>query len=306
MKDMMITHAKDVDGVSPVILLKLLGREVDFYLLETGEVEEKVPLLLKEKIEAYENIYITDLVLSEALYRKISQAPWRERLHIFDHHISGSYAKDYSFAMLDERECATSLFYRYLKEKFRVSSPKVEEYVAHVQNLDLWHWVEREDFVAKQLGDLFELYGNLEYIEHFTKNLENESTPVISDFEEELLKIEDSRIKRYFERKNEQLMFFRYQGYKMGVVYAENYRSELGMLLQKAHPELDFIAMINIGGGVSLRTQKNDVDLAMIASSLGGGGHQKASGFGVLDTKKIDIIKQLFEGAKEEENHENH
>ena len=48
MKDMIITHAKDVDGVSPVILLQLIKRKVDFYLLEIEEVEEKVPALLKE------------------------------------------------------------------------------------------------------------------------------------------------------------------------------------------------------------------------------------------------------------------
>lgn len=301
MKDMIITHAKDIDGVSPVILLKILGREVDFHLLEIGEVEEKVPLLLKENLDIYENIYITDLSLSRELYEWIENQPWIDKFHLFDHHITQQYAVKYPFVTLDISECATSLFYNYLKtENISLQTSKVETYVEHVLNLDLWYWVKKKDLVAKKLGDLFELYGNLGYIEHFTKNLESRTTPVITTFEEEILQIEESRINRYFERKNEQLMTFIYQDYKVGIVFAENYRSELGMLLQNAHPELDFIAMINASGGISLRTQKDDVDLSQIAASLGGGGHKKASGFGISDEKRIEIIKELFTGIKED------
>lgn len=301
MKDMIITHAKDIDGVSPVILLKLMKRDIDFYLLETDEVEEKVPSLLQENLENYENIYVTDLSLSEELYKWINEQPWKEKFRVFDHHISQEYARKYPFVTLDIDECTTSLFYKYLKTKSeRLNTSKIAKYVDHVKNLDLWHWVAKEDFTAKKLGDLFGIYGNLGYIDHFIKNLEQESTPIITEKEEELLKIEESRINRYFERKNEQLMTLEYQDYKVGVVFAENYRSELGMLLQNAHPELDFIAMINVGGGVSLRTQKDDVDLAKLATTLGGGGHKKASGFGISDEKRIEIIKQIFEGAEEE------
>ena len=301
MKDMIITHAKDVDGVSPVILLKLLKRDVDFHLLEIGEVEEKVSLLLKENLDDYEHIYVTDLSLSEELYEWIEKQSWKERIYVFDHHISQQYASKYPFVTLDINECATSLFYCYLKtNNEQLNTAKINDYVECVKNLDLWHWVTKKDFTAKRLGDLFEIYGNLGYIDHFVKNLNDEGVPIITNTEEEILEIEESRIKRYFERKNEQLLTFTYQDYKVGVVFAENYRSELGMLLQNAHPELDFIAMINVGGGVSLRTQKDNVDLAELATTLGGGGHKKASGFGIPDEKRVEIIKQIFKGAEEE------
>lgn len=301
MKDMIITHAKDVDGVSPVILLKLLKREVDFYLLENSETDEKVKLLLEEDLTQYENIYITDLVLGKELYEFINTQNWKEKVHVFDHHISGEYANAYSFVTLNPKECATSLFYQYLKKSFNeLETEKIEEYVQHVFNLDLWHWKEKKDIVAKQLGDLFEIYGNLGYIHHFVTILENSTIPIIRKEEEKLLKLEADRINRYFERKNEQLRVYQYQNYKMGVVFAEKYQSELGMLLQEANKEVDFIAMINIGGGVSLRTQKEDVDLSLIASTLGGGGHKKASGFGILEDQRVEIVKQIFDGAIEE------
>ena len=74
MKDMIITHAKDIDGVSPVILLKLLGRDVDFYCQKQVRQRKKVPLLLKEDLDIYENIYITDLSLSNELYEWIDKS----------------------------------------------------------------------------------------------------------------------------------------------------------------------------------------------------------------------------------------
>lgn len=299
MKDMIITHAKDIDGVSPIILLKLLKREVDFYLLENSETDKKVKLLLEENLDQYENIYITDLVLGRELYELIDGKKWKEKVHVFDHHISGEYASAYSFVTLNTKECATSLFYQYLNKSFKdLVKDKIEEYVHHVFNLDLWHWKECNDIIAKQLGDLFEIYGNLGYIDHFTTILGDATNSIIRKEEEKLLKLEADRIKRYFERKNEQLRIYQYQNYKIGVVFAERYQSELGMLLQEKNPQVDFIAMINIGGGVSLRTQKEDVDLSLIASILGGGGHKKASGFGISEEQKISIVKQIFEGAE--------
>jgi nanoRNase/pAp phosphatase (c-di-AMP/oligoRNAs hydrolase) len=63
-------------------------------------------------------------------------------------------------------------------------------------------------------------------------------------------------------------------------VFAEKYFSELGNKLSELHPELDYIAMVDISyGGVSYRTVKDDIDLGgEIAHSFGGGGHRKAAG----------------------------
>lgn len=300
MKDIIISHAKDIDGVSPIILLKLCHREIDYHLLENGEIEEKLPIILSDVTEEYENIYITDLSLSENMYQWIETKNWKDKIHIFDHHISHSYATIYPYVTIDIEECATSLFFRHLKLLYPefMNKDSLEQYVEHVLNLDLWHWVEKKDFLAKQLGDLFGILGNIDYIEYFYQKLSSEDEFFLTSFEHKLLQIEDNRIKRYYERKNKSMLMFSYHSHQMGVVFAENYCSELGMMLQNAHPELDFIAMINVEGGVSLRTQKNDIDLSEIATLFGGGGHRKASGFGVLEENRIDFIQNLFPDAK--------
>ena len=49
MKDLLISHISDIDGVSPVILLKLTKVEFDYILKEPHEMDEFVEELLKEE-----------------------------------------------------------------------------------------------------------------------------------------------------------------------------------------------------------------------------------------------------------------
>ena len=69
-------------------------------------------------------------------------------------------------------------------------------------------------------------------------------------------------------------------GHTYGVVFADRFASELGNRLSELHPELDYIAMIDISHGtVSYRTTSEGIDLGgEIAHSHGGGGHRKAAG----------------------------
>ena len=75
----------------------------------------------------------------------------------------------------------------------------------------------------------------------------------------------------------------------IGMVYAEKYRSEIGNELLKRHPDLDVIVIVNMNGGISLRSR--DVDVSKIASYFGGGGHIHASGIGI----PLEIRKEVFE-----------
>jgi len=52
--------------------------------------------------------------------------------------------------------------------------------------------------------------------------------------------------------------------------------------------------MINVGGGVSCRTIKEDVNLAEIAALFDGGGHAKAAGLPVKDAIREMVINQIF------------
>lgn len=298
MKDLLISHIKDIDGVSPVILLKLCSLDFTYQLLDTHEVDTYIKNLLGQDLSIYQNIYVTDLSISKEVLDFIVASPYKEKFKVFDHHISNVISKEYDFVTFDTKECGTTLFYFFLREKYPIlNSENIKTYITHVRNLDIWLWEKDGDLLAKELGDLFELYGIENYIEKIYERLIEEKPFSLTPFEVELLELEQDKIKRYIDKKEERMLVFSYLNYHFGMVYGESYRSEMGNILSNRHPELDFIVIVNPSGGVSLRTSREDVDLSKIADSLGGGGHKKAAGIAFKDELKIQIISEIFKGA---------
>ena len=296
MKDLLISHISDIDGVSPVILLKLTKVEFDYILKEPHEMDEFVEELLKEDLNSYQNIYITDLALSENFYKKIKESGYAYKFKIFDHHKTHLFAKNYENVVIDIEECGTTLFYNYLSKKYKFKKI-VEDYIKHVKNLDLWLWVEKFDFMAKELGNIFDLYGRNTYIEEMYQKLKRGKKFKWNKFENKILKIEKDTVDRYLKKKDKELYKIEYDGYLIGAVFSERYRSELGNYLSIIHPELDLVVMINMSGGLSLRTEK-DIDISILAQKLNGGGHKKACGAPIEEEVKESILKNIFKDCK--------
>ena len=296
MKDLLISHISDIDGVSPVILLKLTKVEFDYILKEPHEMDEFVEELLKEDLNSYQNIYITDLALSENFYKKIKESGYAYKFKIFDHHKTHLFAKDYENVVIDIEECGTTLFYNYLSKKYKLKKI-VEDYIKHVKNLDLWLWGEKSDFMAKELGNIFDLYGRNTYIEEMYQKLKRGKKFKWNKFENKILKIEKDTVDRYLKKKDKELYKIEYDGYLIGAVFSERYRSELGNYLSSIHPELDLVVMINMSGGLSLRTEK-DIDISILAQKLNGGGHKKACGAPIEEEVKESILKNIFKDCK--------
>lgn len=296
MKDLLISHISDIDGVSPVILLKLTKVEFDYILKEPHEMDEFVEELLKEDLNSYQNIYITDLALSENFYKKIKESGYAYKFKIFDHHKTHLFAKDYENVVIDIEECGTTLFYNYLSKKYKLKKI-VEDYIKHVKNLDLWLWVEKSDFMAKELGNIFDLYGRNTYIEEMYQKLKRGKKFKWNKFENKILKIEKDTVDRYLKKNDKELYKIEYDGYLIGAVFSERYRSELGNYLSSIHPELDLVVMINMSGGLSLRTEK-DIDISILAQKLNGGGHKKACGAPIEEEVKESILKNIFKDCK--------
>lgn len=295
MKNLIITHSADVDGISPIILYSLTKKRFDYKLSEIYELDHILDFVL-ENGYPYEQIYIVDLTVSKESYEKLEKSIYHGKIKVFDHHQTHEYAKNKDYVFLDTRECGTTLFYQYLCKEYGIQTKVLDEYTSHVKDLDLWHWEEKENMVAKQLGDLFTLYGKERYIKEMKKKLRKQETFAFSLFEKKILLLEQDRIEKYIDRKDKEMFVLTWEEKNFGAVFSERYRSELGNVLSLRHPELDFIVMINFSGGISFRTNK-DVDVSVLASKIGGGGHVKASGAPLSNEIKEMVLQKVFEGC---------
>ena len=98
----------------------------------------------------------------------------------------------------------------------------------------------------------------------------------------------------YLEEKKDKVIIRKINGYKVGIVFAERYRSNLGNYLAKEYSDdVDFICIINIARHMSLRGIKIDKPVNKFAEIYGGGGHPLAAAMpnpvGIQE-KIIDLI----------------
>lgn len=307
MKTLLISHIADNDGVSPIILLKLVINEFDYKLLEIYEVEDYVNELIDSgRYKEYDQIYITDLKLTMESCEKIDNIEeLKNKLLVFDHHQSNLFVNDFNFATVivkneeGRMECGTSLFYKYLKNRYPnsiLNNKIVSNYVELVRENDTWDYLIENELKAKKLGMLFSLYNRERYINSMLTNLKNNVDELFSSEENYLLSIEQERMNDYIESKKDKVYFGKINNYEVGIVFAESYRSVLGNYLAKYYEDkVDFIIIINFDHGISYRTIK-EVNVGEFAQIYGGGGHQKAAGSYFPDGFHKQLIELLYEG----------
>ena len=289
----------DMDGIGCAVLEYLaFGREnVDVEYCDYKDVNEKVEdFYLNDRDKIYDAAFITDISVNEEVADQIDlivkvDGKWR----LFDHHATALGLNKYEWCTVRTEDpdgvltSGTKMFWSYLDinsyfDKFDDRTrEKICEFVKFVQYYDTWMWKELGRTECKELNDLFHMYGRKKFIDLALERVYNDLKVFLwySETDMALLEQKQKDIDIYIAQKNKQLVTMEDNfGYKCGVVFAERYFSELGNKLSELHPELDYIAMIDMGfGGVSYRTTRDDIDLGgTIAHSLGGGGHAKAAG----------------------------
>lgn len=316
------THC-DLDGIGCAILAySVFGKEnVDIKYCNYDNVDEKVREFINVWKYAPHNykVYITDISVNEETATMIESA--RRDVKLFDHHATALWLNKYKWCEVtvenyksNVKTSGTELFYRYLCRNgylkgFGVVARNINRFVEIVRDYDTWRWkealTEEEGIICKQVNDLFYIYGRDEFIEwvmdkiNITSIFSHECFPYFDERDEFLLAQKQKDIDIYVAEKDKQLTtLVDNVGRTYGVVFAEQYFSELGNRLCELHPELAYVAIIDISNGkVSYRSVRDDVDLGELAHSFGGGGHKKAAGsaFDKLGAKMI-VLNWLNEG----------
>ena len=308
----------DLDGVGCAILAYLaFGREnVDVEYCNYDDVDEKVETLLSNSDlrNLYDKIFITDISISEELAKAIDVWINPFNIRLFDHHATALWLNEYEWCTVMVghhysriKTSGTELFSMYLFENEQFDHydahtiENIDRFIDIIRDYDTWRWKElgEEGIVCKQVNDLFHIYGREKFIDWAINQIQwidNISPlhmfPFFSVTDEALLEQKQREIDIYVGSKDKQLVEKIDQfGHTYGVIFADRFVSELGNRLSELHPELDYVAMIDISHGtVSYRTTSEDVDLGgEIAHSHGGGGHRKAAG----SQFDISVIRDL-------------
>ena len=302
----LFTHT-DLDGVGCAILAKLaFGEEVDISYCNYDDINENVMNYLNHNDDSLSYIYITDIRVNEEVAELLDK---RGGVVLLDHHPTALGLNKYPWCKVKVEDLngvktsGTKMFYHWLgmngclKEELETNEA-LSRFAELVRNYDTWRWSElgEEGVICKQVNDLMYLYGRDKFITWCISEIYDEVFPRLYSVDELLLNTKQKEIDEYVEEKNEQLFTSPMCGRVCGFVFAEKYVSELGNRLCKMHPEIDYVAMIDMGSKtVSYRTVKDDIDLGKdVAQLFGGGGHPKAAGSEFSVDVQFKTIEKIF------------
>lgn len=306
----LFTHT-DLDGIGCAILAKLgFGNNIEISYCDYNDINEKVTACIQENNE--DTIYITDISVSKELALEIEKSELRSKFCLLDHHPTALELNqfDWCHVKIDDestglKTCGTELFYKYLVDKgYLKEKAGYKRFVGIIRDYDTWRWAELGDKgqISKQVNDLFQIYGREEFVQRFSYSVSLGIFPDFDEIDKELLWIRQKEIDAYVEEKSLQMTIHKICGQTCGIVFADRFVSELGNRLCILHPEIDFVAMIDISDGcISYRTVRDDLDLGNdIAKPFGGGGHAKAAGSQFPSFMQENFIKMLFGEYMEE------
>lgn len=304
----------DLDGIGCGIVAKLAFPTADVTYCGYHNIDEKVIAFIeKGEYKEFDQVFITDISLKEEAVSKINalyEAGTGTRFKLLDHHATAMPLNDNHWVFVNPngingKNSGTNMLFEYLVMngffKTRIYYDAIQVFVEKIRRYDTWEWKELyDDSEASSLNDLFWLYGINKFESTFVSRLKNLDICIVKsgswvgmfdNADKAVLNVDYDKKVSYINRKDKQLISGRLLGKDVGFVFAEQYISELGNELSERHPELDFIAILDLGNKkVSYRTVK-DVDLGKdVASHFGGGGHPKASGSQI----NIDLVKMII------------
>lgn len=302
----------DLDGISCGLLSSLVLEECEVTTAGPNSIEDKLTRLLDQEAKGrklFDKIIITDMSVGEALAERIEKNE-KYRIRLYDHHKSAEWLNKYDWATVKVEDdlgkalSATEIYWQesiskmlnkglFARSKNPVKKELAETYVDLVTSYDTWTWEAKGDMRPKYLNHLIGIYGAELFQSAIMKSI-LEGDAVMSQEDMTMARAEDARQNKYLRAKLEDVVEMDVLGYSFGVVFAEQYKSELGNRMCQEY-DIDVAAIIDMGGcSVSYRTVKDTIDLSVIAGKFGGGGHAKASGSSFSEDKVFEFMDMIF------------
>lgn len=300
-----LTH-NDFDGVgSPIVLKNIAGKTGDevkaVYYTNNGDVEKTIDdIIAKYGVEGYK-LFICDHSPTLAHYNLMVEKGID--FMIFDHHKS-SKIQGLEHVVFNIERSATAIFTGYLVDElskavggFKTAElyNEVINFVYHVNDYDMWI---HESPHSKRINRL--LYETS--INHFVERFSNNPSADFTEVEEIIVSTSEKKMQNYINKAEKHTHFYVDRlGHGYGVVFADQYQSELGHQLLELHP-IDYIFMVNAQSSkVSLRSN-GKVDVSEVAKRFAylletdSGGHHAAAGFGFTpnDLPKVYHMLQAY------------
>lgn len=288
-----ITHT-DLDGQScPAVLksyINMYGYEDDIMDIYYVSVQDAKDFVLNAiaVLDKSETLFITDLnILDDEVVKIIDEATENGKVVYFvDHHKDSNINRPWNLSDTESNISATEAFAKVLFEESEMND-SIKEFIELVTLRDTWQWNKlgiKNGAKANRLNSLCFMYPKGIYFTIDMSRRLTSNSEIITDSEMSLILEEEERHNNYcIERASTvvvKLLSINGISYKYAKVEVDSnkYSSDTANIIY-SNRDIDFVAVyVKDTEAYALRTNKDDVDVSLIAKSFGGGGHAKAAG----------------------------
>jgi oligoribonuclease NrnB/cAMP/cGMP phosphodiesterase (DHH superfamily) len=294
----LVTHT-DLDGVGCAVVGKKLFKDElkKIYYIGYDEIDKKIDHILKTKKDM-SHLFITDACPSKEIMAVLDE--WKNvsnverHVMLFDHH--KTTITNYDWVKHSLEFCATVLFERWAIQHAcsTISDDEIDSIFPFVKAVDAWDMWKLNSEYREMGSDLDILLSYMSYSEFINALLDNPNF-ANSDKAKSMLSIlkntKEKILTKTLKIEKNSPIYTDVLGKKFKIMSGVEYISDLG---NRALIEFDLDYVVIVGGNsVSLRS-KGDVDVSVLAKSLGGGGHKNASGF-VIGNKVREFVKRILD-----------
>ena len=313
----LLTHT-DMDGSGSAIFLRYVFKQIAFikhltnYSMDKGILET---ILDEELMENIDVLFITDISCSIETATIIEKSKYSKKIVLLDHHGTAKELNNFSFAFVVDscdvsfntlfypnnstiKTSGTTLMLDFLLSKdFIPKSTKVLELAHTIGAYDNWDWVNvfEKNKKYSNLNTLFQIYEQRRFEDVFVEKLKN-NEKLFGKTEVLLLELEESKIENYVYKTSKLFDTFNIsiEGREYFAIFAnaDRYYMEVFDKMMELYPTAELL-IVNNNGKISLRTRKDNIDVSVIAKSVGGGGHTQAAGFSLFDESKSSFFSLL-------------
>lgn len=299
----------DADGYACFVVSALCAYNYECKTTEAGIVMQNLLQIMMEKEAIPSALILTDISFNEnedeiSVFEELLEKYNKSIGGFFkmvDHHKTALWmAENYpAFCTVEvaEGKSAAQLYFDMMYSSVRWKD-NAEEYIRRVSYYDTWFWktLQNEPGVYEEEMILSSRYSTDYYIKHTIDKIRCATPYQSTEYDRAIIdryrKDRDNSIQKAVGDISTINVF----DYKVDVVVGTINASSLMELWGKDHPNAICGVLYPHTRVLSLRTQREDIDVGEICKQLGGGGHPKAAG-AVLEPELFCKLLQEYYGV---------
>ncbi|MEB2276955.1 hypothetical protein LAV82_23335 [Bacillus sp. ILBB4] len=252
-----------------------------------------------KKMVEYDTVFIIGVDISEEIAQDIHMYnDYGEVKFVFINNKVSKELSKYNFVIETESKqsnASTLAKYLILEGHLNDLNPLIDGSITSYTRCitDYINGIENE--WVKNLHELFVFYGTEYFISYVTAKFDHYDRFLFSESDKAILFSLEQKKKQYIRSTQVNVKEYSIGKYKVGVVFAEQYISELAKSVHESNTHFDVVAVINMRTGkISYRTIHKHIDCGFIANYFKGGGSREFAASPVQTDAVNALLNTVF------------